>query len=218
MAIGIVSGEDFDNEMANLGISPVPVVLPTSDISDQDVEPTSTPTSPVEEALKEFKPHELGAMVRTIERGRGLHSVQVPEVLRAVIASDALENTSRSAKGIARAFDVSDSSLSAYKHGATSTASYDNPEAELKTKTNLTRNRIATKARSRLISALNHITPDKLEGAKLRDIAATAQAMSAVIRNIEPPAADVGNNVNIVLFAPRVKNEDSYEVIDARDS
>src|SRR5215204_149909 len=213
MPIGIVNTEDFDAEMANLGITPNPLVIVPDTIPESST-PTVEPTVlPLTETLKEFKPHELGSMVRTIERGRGLHSVQVPEALRAVIASDAIENSSRSAKSIARAFDVSDSSLSAYKHGANSTASYDNPDVELKAKTNHTRMRIGNKARSRLLSTLNHITPDKLENAKLRDLAATAQAMSAVIRNIEPPAADVGNNVNIVLFAPRVHTEAHYETL-----
>lgn len=153
------------------------------------------------------------AEVVDINRGRG-NNPEVPGALRAIIGEEAIENGNSSGKEMARAFGISDSSVSAYKAGATSTASYDNPDKDLKNHVDEARGRIAKIARTKLLSSLKHITKDKLEAAKLRDVAAVATAMSSVIRNMENPEdANKGNNVSFVFMAPREKKESDYEVI-----
>ena len=148
-----------------------------------------------------------------IARGRG-HKSETPDSLRKVIGETAIEGASP--KSISEAFGVSPSSISAYKNGATSTASYNQPDRALLTHTNQVRNKIVDKANKRILAALKNITPDRIRDAKLKDISSLAKDMSAVVRNIEPNRdANIINAPTYVIFAPRVKREDEYEVVEA---
>lgn len=177
------------------------------------------PDDDFEKELERLNGKKLPALgnVKEIERGRGEGKVEVPETLRALIGQSALEGNRKEALALARAFDISDSSVSAYSNGATSTASYHNPDKELKRKLDETKQRLTGKARARLEESLDSITPDKLGAAKLRDLSATAQAMSAIVRNLEPQTEHSGANVNVVVYAPHLKEESSFEIIDVRE-
>lgn len=191
MAIGIVSSDDFDKEWRVLNNIP--------------------------NKKSDFNDEELSAEIININRGRGEGKLEVPESLREVIAEDALVNGNDSAKELARAFDISDSSVSAYKNGATSTTTYNEGDKELKSHTDAVRQKIGTKARARLLMAMNSITKDKLQDAKLRDVASVANAMSNVIRNIEGPT-DTGNNqTNFIFYAPKTREESAFEVINLKE-
>lgn len=149
------------------------------------------------------------------EPGRGEHNVAVPEVLRSLIGQTAIESGRTEALNLARAFDISPSSVSAYAVGATSTATYQNPEPVLKKRVDATKERIGKIARGRLLASLRHITDEKLEEAKLRDIAAVSASMSAVVKNMEPARESGLGNINIVLYAPKIRAESTYEVVEA---
>lgn len=220
MPIGVVSDDDFAKEIESLGVVYSPTVTPTELVPTTEEPLAETPEQELITDFTDLPEYATrpGGSIVTLERGRGLGNKAVPQVLRNVLAQDAIESGSASAKSIARAFDVSDSSLAAYKHNAHSTSSYHTTQPELKKVTDHTREVIGKKARSRLLSAINHITPEKLADAKLRDIAGVAQAMSAVIKNIDPPAeVSAHANVNIVLFAPRVRSEEAYEVVQVQE-
>lgn len=213
MPIGIVSDEDFYSELgsylppkesdSSLAENSDGVLRPSvGDESDSPNSDSPVPTLPT---------------IEQIQRGRG-NAPEVPEVLRAALGIDAVENGNKSTKKMTKEFGISDSSLSAYKNGSTSTASYDSPDKPLLDKVNSARLRITSRAQNRLLEALKNITPEKLESAKLRDIASTAQAMSAVIRNIEPQTNNQNNqNVNFVFFAPKLKQESDYDVITVNE-
>lgn len=159
---------------------------------------------------------EVGKVV-DIKRGRGIGDKEVPESLRKIIGDTAITDNSEGRK-LAEAFDISNSSVSAYKQGATSTSSYNSPDNELAKHVSNVKDRIATKARSKLIAALNGITPKKLEDVKVRELAAIAKDMSAVVKNIEPQVQEKQDNkVQFVFFAPHVRKEEEYSVIEMRD-
>lgn len=160
---------------------------------------------------------EYSAEITSINRGRGDGNLEVPDSLRKVIGEDAIENGNDSAKDLTRAFSISDSSLSAYKNGATSTTTYNEGNKDLKNHTDAVRKRIGQKARSRLIMAMNSITKDKLESAKLRDVASVANAMSNVIRNLEGPTDQGNNQTNFIFYAPKTKDEKQFETIDLKE-
>ena len=154
------------------------------------------------------------------DHGRNNGDVNVPESLRKVIGQDSIENGRSSALALASSFGISDSSVSAYANGATSTAQYNGGNRELRKHNNKVKERIVSKARSRLISSLNHITPEKLQEAKLKDVSAVARDMSMIIKNMEPQ--DVENednkpNVNIIFYAPNTRKESEYDVIDVNE-
>src|SRR6516164_5456244 len=95
--------------------------------------------------------------IKQIDRGRG-HNNEAPESLRRIIGEESLNGTP--ASDIANAFGISKSSISAYKHGATSTASYNNPNPDLKRSNNIIRDKIVRKSNKKLLAALDQITDD----------------------------------------------------------
>ena len=153
-----------------------------------------------------------------INKGRG-DKKETPKEIREAVALSAI-NGEGTGSEIARAFNVSESSVSAYKQGAHSTASYNEPNQSLFDKLTDHKQKISKKARSRLLAALNEITPDRLATVKPRDLAAIAKDMSAIISDMEPPipiSQNNQNNVQFVFMAPRVRNEADYAVIEVND-
>jgi len=194
MSMGIVSDSDFLSELSRLG--------------GKNPTPENEPPVPTIEELP--------------TPGRNEHDKNVPNSLRSVIAETAISNGSRSANELARAFDISSSSVSAYKNGATSTASYDEPQPELSKRVKAARFNIANRAQDTLLEALNHLTNEKLENAKARDIASIAKDMSAVVKNMTTSDDDdddgkKGPQVNITFFAPVMRKESDFEVIEVRE-
>lgn len=155
-----------------------------------------------------------------IERGRGEGNKAVPESLRKIIGETNEVDSRQEALALARMFDISPSSVSAYANGATSTASYDNPDKELKNHIDETKNRIQKKARSRLFSALKHITEDKLKDAKLRDVSGVARDMAAIVRDMEPENKGNGEGKQapqFIFYAPQFRDERTFETIHVKE-
>jgi hypothetical protein len=66
-----------------------------------------------------------------------------------------------------------------------------------------------------LLSAIEAITPEKINEAKLRDIASVAKDMSAVIKNMEPSVEADTARTQFIFYAPQQKEESHYKVIEA---
>ncbi len=149
-----------------------------------------------------------------IRRGRN-NTLEIPQSLREVIAEEVIE--SGHSKDVAASFGVSKSSVDAYKNGATSTSSYNNPNESLSKANQQVRDQISDNARARLTSALNHLTDDKIEGSKAKDIAAIAKDMSVIVRNMEPDGPVVQNNTQVIIYKPRMRDEDEFDVITVNE-
>lgn len=155
---------------------------------------------------------ELEVVHNEIKLGRN-SAPATPEIIREIIAEAAIAGAP--AKEIARDFGVSPSSVSAYKNGATSTTTYNQPNESLKKHNDLFREQIIGTARQRLMMALNGITEDKLIDAKPRDLAGIAKDMSSVINNISPQAQiNQQTNAQFIFHSYPNKQESDYEVID----
>jgi hypothetical protein len=153
-----------------------------------------------------------GVSHQSIIHGRN-NKKEVPSLIRELVAEEAISGEKASV--IAEKYGVSESSVSAYKHDATSTASYDQPDTGLTKANNLVRDQIITTARAKLIAALEHITPEKLADAKLRDVASVAKDMSAVMSNAGGNIANINaGNAQFIFHVPKARRENEYEVID----
>lgn len=155
---------------------------------------------------------ENNAKIIPIEHGRGLGNVNTPMSIRKIVSDAALEGDS--AKEIAKVLPISESSIAAYKNSATSTTNYHDPHPELQSHTKTTKNRISESATQRLEEALAGITQEKIAGAKLRDIASVARDMSQIVRNMEDGHDENKGNVNITFYAPHLRKEETFDVID----
>lgn len=156
------------------------------------------------------------ATFATIERGRGSVNA-IPTELRKIIAEEAISGTP--AKELSKLFEISESSISAYKNDATSTSSYNQPNGELAKSNDVVRQTILDGARGKILIALENITDEKLRDAKVRDTASVAKDMSAIIRNLEPQTDKGQNGLNqqFIFYAPKSKKESDFEVVEMRD-
>lgn len=155
--------------------------------------------------------------IENLNRGRGVGNNAIPDSLKKIISETAIEEGNDSAKEITRAFGISDSSLSAYKNGASSTTSYNDPKPELRKHNSEVKNRIVGKTHSRLLQAIKSITPEKLEAAKARDLAGIARDLSGVIKNLEPEEKEEKNDKPFVIFAPQFRDERSFQTITVKE-
>lgn len=191
MAMGICSDDELAKELERL----------------KKVPSNPIPPKPTAEVIEK--------KTRGWNGGRESEHTDVPDVLRRVIGDTVLESGNRAL--VARAFGVSESSVSAYKNGATSTASYHRSDKELKAHMREKRSEVSDKARTKLLDALDGITPDKLVAAKARDLAGIAKDMSAVIQNMESKEIEELNQTNIIFYSPKPKSEEDYVTIDVNE-
>ena len=145
--------------------------------------------------------------VKSRNLGRGVGNNEVPQLVRELAAQTALDGASNQA--VAEAFDVSPSSVSAYKNGATSCATYNEPQSALKSVVNNKKHQIAEMAHTNIINALRAITPDKVSESGIKTASQVARDMSVVIKNMKDDVAQKNDPV-FVIFAPQIKSEDDY--------
>lgn len=141
---------------------------------------------------------------------------EIPEGIRKLIAGESLQGVP--AKQLQEVFPISQSSISAYKEGATSTASIHNPNPELKKHTDNIKNQIGEAARGRLFKALNSMTDDKIAEAPLKVASQVVRDMSAVIKDMLDKDNEGGTTVNFTFVSVPPADEDKYAVIDIGES
>lgn len=172
-----------------------------------------------EEVSKIDTPIVKTGVVVDINRGRGERNLNVPDSLRKIIGEESEINGRQDAIALAKQFGISASSVSAYAHGNTSTSTYDKESVPIRDHIAKSKARITVKARNRLVLALDGITKEKLEAAKLRDVSAIAKDMSGIIRDMEPPAA--GNNGDnkpqFMVYSPTFVKEEHFETIYVKE-
>jgi predicted transcriptional regulator len=150
-----------------------------------------------------------------IKRGRG-NQLEIPNEIRALVAEEVINGAP--AKQVAKAFGISESSISAYKHDATSTTTYHEPNDQLADSNKIIREAITDKARGRLMSALDSITDDNIRSAKVKDIASIAKDMSVIVKNMEPNVpVDNSKNTQVIIYRPRMRDEDEFDVITVNE-
>lgn len=169
--------------------------------------------------LNKPKPQPKAVIIDPPDLGRPKGGLEVPNGLRNLIGADAIENGRASALELAKNFDISSSSVSAYTNGATSTATYDKkPNGNEIQKV---KDRISKRARVKLMDALRHITDDKLTSAKARDLAGIAKDMSGIVKSMEEsngPNGPGGEGPTFIFYSPRIRNEESFKVIDIQET
>lgn len=199
MKLGIVSDEQFLKELENGGGKLDPIPLPTIEIKsdNQIIEKTDDPKT----------------------KGRKLGDINVPENLRKLIGEEGVINGRQAALALASDFGISPSSASAYAVGSTSTKSYHNPKDTLTNYLQARKNRITKKSLRILTSALDTLTPEKLNGIRAKDASSIAKDMSTIVNNMSDGTSEASSNKpQFVIYAPQVRDERSYETIVVTDN
>jgi len=195
MAIGLLTDDEFDRELASFRAVKSRSVEPKVEVIQTEVE------------------------VIQPEHGRSEGHTNIPESLRKIIGETSVIEGRKAALDLARDFGISASSVSAYAKGASSTTTYKKPVSQIVEHINRARYRSIGKANKVLNSAIDGITPEKLENMGPRNLAGIARDMSTVIKNLEPPTEQVNANPandsgpKFVIYAPQFKTEQSFESI-----
>ena len=109
---------------------------------------------------------------------------------------------------IAEAFSLTQGQISLMKSGAEANAS-SNEKNLIKVE-----NEAKAVAIDKMMLAMNLISPDKLQELKARDLAAIASSLSNVSSGFSK-----GSNVplvNLVVYAPEVRGEDSFKIVEIK--
>lgn len=153
-------------------------------------------------------PVSRGVVIPSHDKGRGLGNNQVPNSIRKIISEDVLNGIP--ASEVSEAFGISKSSISAYKNGSTSTSSYDKPNDSLTNFNRTIKDKLLKKSRKAMLRALDHMTEDKFEGARLTELSIVAKNMSGIAADMEPVINNQINNTQVIVYRPRMKEEDDY--------
>lgn len=208
MPLGIISESELESELENLNLTKSQVKkVPFTNIEQiETVEnPESIDLNHKIDKIKDLVPSNLG---------RGIGSTEIPESIRKVIAQEKLEGTKDHV--LAEAFGVSPSSISAYKNGAVSTKTYNEPKAELSQFLRVAKQRISKRASKKLNLALSYITDEKLAECKAVELSSVARNLSNVMVNMEQTkdSAAQGNRAQFIFVAPQQKQVSQYEVVE----
>ena len=142
--------------------------------------------------LVEFKPLNPG--------NKSVGDVSLPPALRTLIASVAVSDGNKVA---AKAFDVAPNTVSTIKKKETEAGRVESKV-----------DKIRDKALDSLASLFDSvITENKLSGLKTREGISAAKDLASVVERIAPKTSG-GNNVQFVVFSPRIRSEEEYEAID----
>lgn len=149
-----------------------------------------------------------------IKHGRGEGKENLTPEMRNLILEEA-RMSGRTAEEVAKDYGVSTSTIAALKNSATSTATYNQPVEALKETNDKIDVIVKEEAKNKLLLALEALTPDKIYAAKARDIAGIAKDMAGIMKD-SGPSVQV-NNTKVLVYSPRMKEEDDYDVVEARE-
>jgi hypothetical protein len=219
MPLGIISESEFESELNNCSdiTNSSSIITPRDSniFNSNSGELINSSDILIEDNQQAPNP----AIISAKPRGRGESNLQVPPALRKVIGETAAIEGRADALDLADRFGISPSSVSAYKVGAHSTSTINEPNIDTLSHINKSKLRVTKRATHRLNLALSHITEDKLAEAKVGEIASVAKSMAGIIKDMSPEDDSNKNKSNIpfVVFAPIIRNELSYEVVHAKD-
>lgn len=220
MPLGIISSEEFESELSNCSVNSVNKPASINPRASNSLEiPISSDSNLINEEINPEEQAINPATIITRPRGRGESNTQVPPALRKIIGETSVINGRSDAVELADMFGISKSSVSAYKEGAHSTASINNPNPDTKLHINNSRLRVTKRATRKLNLALSYITDEKLAEAKVGEIASVAKAMAGVVEAMSPEDSNEKNKSNVpyVVFAPIIKQESSFEIVHVKD-
>lgn len=145
--------------------------------------------------------------------GRKEDEKNIPQELRQLIGISSIEDGSHE---LAERFGISSVTANHYANGVIS-PNYPNTsqsQKQLRNVTDAVRDKIAGKARAKLLNALKHITDENLKGSKPRDLAGIAKDLATVAKTVEPErTGPVQQGPTFLVYAPQIRKEEYYKTI-----
>lgn len=158
----------------------------------------------------------VGEIKQPPNKGRGTDNPNTPDSIRKLIGDNALTDGRQDSIALAEALGISSHSVEAYSAGATSLATYHKKDP-LKDFLSGRRQKIARRASSAVLRAIEEISDEKLGASKAVELAGIAKALSGVVKDMLPE--EKGNNTNVntavklVVHVPQQTKETSFDTI-----
>ncbi|MHC4648743.1 MAG: hypothetical protein ACYTBJ_25075 [Planctomycetota bacterium] len=157
--------------------------------------------------------------LRDDDRGRKTGRKTLSPMMRNLIGAAARIDGAKSAS---KAFDVSESSARHYSKGRTGQeqpiVKAEKAEVEKHVDNIRTKREKITNGSYDAIAALfdddGPVSAENVKAMKPREAVSVAKDLAAVVDRITPKEKDTGQKVQVVVFAPRQKEEKDYESID----
>lgn len=157
--------------------------------------------------------------LRNDDRGRKEGRKTLSPMMRNLIGAAARIDGAKSA---GKAFDVSESSARHYSKGRTGQEQPIVPAARaevVKHEDNIKskREKIVNGSYDRIAALFDDDGPvneENLKAMKPREAVSVAKDLAAIVDRVTPKEKDTGQRVQVVVFAPRQKEEKDYEVVD----
>ena len=183
--------------------------MPIGIVSDTEFEEEISGSNPTIESSSRFED------MKTPGRG---DTNNTPPVIRKIIGEEASIHGHSAGLEIAKELGISESSVSAYQQGATSTASMDRPDPELIDHIRSARKRVVNNARDTIAACIESINDgDKLQQASIKVASGVARDMASVVKHLEPADEVDTSRTQFVFMVPQMKKESDFAVIDVGD-
>lgn len=168
---------------------------PISDESDEPTDPEKSLTPNV-------------VIDKLYKGGRHKGKNNLPEFMHVLIGASA---NVTSAKETAEVYDVSPIHAHELKHGKTSPVHY---HPELKEKINSVTDKCRDEALDKLMISMGLITKKSMDGIKVKEAAFIAEKMASIASKLSGDGKGGRTNINVLIQAPRIKDEAEFEVIE----
>lgn len=144
--------------------------------------------------------------------GRRPGDKNLPEFLKPIVGTAA--NLQKS-EDVAEAFNISKSQVDQFKEG---NRYFRTPDNELKNQIDKSLGTVQEMAIHRLMKALN-ILDDKInDEVKATDLSTISKDMSGIVERIRGRSSTNIANAQFIIYAPRQKSLDAYEVIEVESN
>lgn len=219
MPLGVLSDADYQKELDKCD-GQNPAAQNTEHVHESPSESEVSNDDSVGETDEQCSAEVLPAETDEFNRGRGKGNTEVPSGIRKLIGGSVIEEGRPAGLAIAAFLGISESSVSAYTKGATSTATYDKPDKGLADFLGNTRKKISKKAAAKLFKALHVIDEESLAKLSALEASNVAKNMSTIINHMEPPDNNKGLNINapsMVFYVPKMVSEERFHVVTANE-
>lgn len=151
------------------------------------------------------------------KKGRGEGNRNTPPELRKVIGETHLEDGRKSALELAAQFGVKKDAVGSYANGATSAATYNQPNKDLSQHLDKKKVSIISKATDKLLDSINSITKEKLDNCRAVEASAVARNLAGIVKDLEPEGNSFDKNMvpnqQIIFYSPQFRREETMETI-----
>ena len=154
------------------------------------------------------------------EEGRGVltvHSVKSLPRLPGAAVNEIRERISSGTErqqDIAESFGVSQAAISYQKRVSDKEIENKEKAAEIDERAKVAR----SIAIDKMLLTMGLITEEKLEKLRAKDLATTARELSIVQHTLNPKDKAPAAQVNLVVYAPEVRSEESYKILEISSS